>query len=97
MVVCTLKLTTLTFFIDSMVQDANNVVILLDMLEENDFYVRFHVVTLLSMLVLNNTPRLQECILTSPMGMSRLMALLDDRREIIRNGKRGPAHLGWSH
>ncbi|KAF9116419.1 hypothetical protein BGX27_002778 [Mortierella sp. AM989] len=35
--------------------------------------------------VLNNTPRLQECILTSPMGMSRLMALLDDRREIIRN------------
>ncbi|KAF8932108.1 hypothetical protein BGZ58_007221 [Dissophora ornata] len=66
-------------------QDANNVAVLLDLLEENDFYVRFHVVSLLSMLVLNNTPRLQECILTSPMGMSRLMALLDDRREIIRN------------
>lgn len=67
--------------------------ILLDMLEENDFYVRFHVVTLLSMLVLNNTPHLQECILTSPMGMSRLMALLDDRREIIRNGRRSLVHL----
>ncbi|KAI8345867.1 p115 like vesicle tethering protein [Mortierella sp. GBAus27b] len=63
--------------------DAGNVTILLDMLE--DFYVRFQVVTLLSMLVLNNTPRLQECILTSPMGMSRLMALLDDRREVVRN------------
>ncbi|KAF9562533.1 hypothetical protein EC968_005203 [Mortierella alpina] len=65
--------------------DANNVAVLLDMLEEYDFYVRFHVVSLLSTLVLNNTTRLQECILTSPMGMSRLMALLDDRREIIRN------------
>ncbi|KAF8980053.1 hypothetical protein BGZ46_004681 [Entomortierella lignicola] len=65
--------------------DANNVTTLLDMLEENDFYIRFHVVSLLSTLVLNNSSRLQECILTSPMGMSRLMALLDDRREIIRN------------
>ncbi|KAI1309964.1 hypothetical protein EDD11_003944 [Mortierella claussenii] len=70
---------------NAVLQNANNVTILLDMLEENDFYVRFHVVSLLSTLVLNNTPRLQECILTSPMGMSRLMALLDDRREIIRN------------
>lgn len=61
---------------------------LLDILEEYDFYVRFHVLSLLSTLVLNNTSRLQECILTSPVGMSRLMALLDDRREIIRNGKR---------
>ena len=60
--------------------------VLLDMLEEYDFYVRFHVVSLLATLVLSNTDRLQECILTSPMGMSRLMALLDDRREIIRNG-----------
>jgi hypothetical protein len=60
--------------------------VLLDILEEYDFYVRFHVLSLLSTLVLNNTSRLQECILTSPVGMSRLMALLDDRREIIRNG-----------
>lgn len=60
---------------------------LLDILEEYDFYVRFHVVSLLALLVLNDTPRLQECILTSPVGMSRLMALLDDRREIIRNGE----------
>ncbi|KAF9185570.1 hypothetical protein BGZ51_002554 [Haplosporangium sp. Z 767] len=69
----------------AVLEDANNVAVLLDMLEEYDFYVRFHVVSLLSTLVLNNTTRLQECILTSPMGMSRLMALLDDRREIIRN------------
>ncbi|KAI7816738.1 p115 like vesicle tethering protein [Gamsiella multidivaricata] len=70
---------------NAFLQDAGNVAILLDMLEESDFYVRFHVVSLMSVLVLNNTPRLQECVLTSPMGMSRLMALLDDRREIIRN------------
>ncbi|KAF9586489.1 hypothetical protein BGW38_003820 [Lunasporangiospora selenospora] len=66
-------------------EDPVNVTILLDILEEYDFYVRFHVVSLLSTLVLNDSQRLQECILTSPVGMSRLMALLDDRREIIRN------------
>ncbi|KAG0091314.1 hypothetical protein BGZ92_000973 [Podila epicladia] len=69
----------------AILEDAGNVTTLLDILEEYDFYVRFHVVSLLALLVLNDTPRLQECILTSPVGMSRLMALLDDRREIIRN------------
>ncbi|KAG0039362.1 hypothetical protein BGZ82_008584 [Podila clonocystis] len=69
----------------AILDDAGNVTTLLDILEEYDFYVRFHVVSLLALLVLNDTPRLQECILTSPVGMSRLMALLDDRREIIRN------------
>ncbi|KAF9928458.1 hypothetical protein FBU30_002360 [Linnemannia zychae] len=69
----------------TILEDASNVEILLDMLEEYDFYVRFHVVSLLATLVLNNTDRLQECILAAPMGISKLMALLDDRREIIRN------------
>ncbi|KAF9283271.1 hypothetical protein BGZ68_005455 [Mortierella alpina] len=82
--ICKAVLETLTVLCQAEA-DANNVAVLLDMLEEYDFYVRFHVVSLLSTLVLNNTTRLQECILTSPMGMSRLMALLDDRREIIRN------------
>ncbi|KAG0204277.1 hypothetical protein BGX28_003737 [Mortierella sp. GBA30] len=82
--ICKAVLETLTVLCQADM-DASNVAVLLDMLEEYDFYVRFHVVSLLSTLVLNNTPRLQECILTSPMGMSRLMALLDDRREIIRN------------
>ncbi|OUM68582.1 hypothetical protein PIROE2DRAFT_53192, partial [Piromyces sp. E2] len=35
---------------------------------------------------MNNKPnQLQTCILTSPMGVSRLIDLLDDKREIIRN------------
>ncbi|KAF9165528.1 hypothetical protein DFQ26_009845, partial [Actinomortierella ambigua] len=70
---------------EKLLEDSKHVAILLDILEETDFYVRFHIVTLLSTLVLNNTSRLQECILTAPMGISRLMDLLDDRREIIRN------------
>ncbi|KAG0230025.1 hypothetical protein BGW42_001188 [Actinomortierella wolfii] len=70
---------------EKLLEDSKNVAILLDILEDTDFYVRFHIVTLLSTLVLNNTSRLQECILTAPMGISRLMDLLDDRREIIRN------------
>ncbi|KAF9969922.1 hypothetical protein BGZ73_007509 [Actinomortierella ambigua] len=70
---------------EKLLEESKHVAILLDILEETDFYVRFHIVTLLSTLVLNNTGRLQECILTAPMGISRLMDLLDDRREIIRN------------
>lgn len=60
--------------------------VLLDILEEYDFYVRFSTVKLLATLLTNRSARLQECILTAPMGMSRLIDLLDDRREIVRNG-----------
>ncbi|KAJ3417304.1 Vesicle-mediated ER to Golgi transport protein [Chytridiales sp. JEL 0842] len=64
---------------------ASNVTILLDILEEYEFYVRFNTIQFLSTLLENMGSRLQECILTSPIGISRLMDLLDDKREIIRN------------
>ena len=68
--------------------------LLLEILEETDFYVRFDTVQLLNTL-LANTNSLQDCILASPMGISRfdffvilmirLIDLLEDKREIIRN------------
>jgi hypothetical protein len=63
------------------------VVLLLDILAESDFYVRFDCVQLLTTLCTNTGSALREGILTSPVGISRLIDLLDDRREIVRNGK----------
>ncbi|KAJ3167303.1 Vesicle-mediated ER to Golgi transport protein [Geranomyces variabilis] len=72
-------------FTEIFTKDAGNVTLLLDILEEVDFYVRFYTVQLLNTLLLHSGSRLQDCILTSPLGVSRLIDLLDDRREIIRN------------
>ncbi|KAJ3189847.1 Vesicle-mediated ER to Golgi transport protein [Gaertneriomyces sp. JEL0708] len=72
-------------FTEIYTKDPANVTILLDVLEEADFYVRFYTVQLLSTLLEHGATRLQDCILTSPLGISRLIDLLDDRREIIRN------------
>ncbi|KAF7722817.1 hypothetical protein EC973_002662 [Apophysomyces ossiformis] len=72
-------------FTDQFVEDSRNVTILLDILEEYDFYVRYNTIKLLSVLLINRIQRIQECILTSPMGITRLVDLLDDKRDIIRN------------
>ncbi|KAH6584978.1 hypothetical protein BASA60_000741 [Batrachochytrium salamandrivorans] len=72
-------------FTEIYTKDAANVTLLLDILAELDFYVRLDTVQFLTTLLQNNGPHLQDCVLTSPMGISRLIDLLDDRREIIRN------------
>ncbi|CAG8515381.1 7647_t:CDS:10, partial [Cetraspora pellucida] len=72
-------------FTDEIVHDSANINLLLDVLQEYDFYVRFHNIQLLGTLLSIRPDRVQDCILTAPMGISRLMDLLDDRREIIRN------------
>lgn len=59
----------------------------MDILQEYDFYVRFHDIQLLGTLLAIRPDHVQDCVLTAPMGISRLMDLLGDRREIIRNGK----------
>ena len=72
-------------FSEIFVKDTSNVALLLDMLAEVEFYVRFATVTLLTTLFESVGDALHEGILTSPLGISRLIDLLDDRREIIRN------------
>lgn len=66
-------------------QDATNIALLLDILAEVEFYVRFSTVTLLNTLFESVGDALHDGILASPLGISRLIDLLDDRREIIRN------------
>ncbi len=59
---------------------------MLDRLEEEDFHVRYNAIEFLKVLLKNKKKQLQDCILTSPMGVSRLMDLLGDGHEAIRNG-----------
>ncbi|ORY01697.1 hypothetical protein K493DRAFT_209243 [Basidiobolus meristosporus CBS 931.73] len=72
-------------FTEDFVKESETITFLLECLEEFDFYVRFNTIQLLNTLLQNESDRLQECILAAPMGISRLVDLLDDRREIIRN------------
>ncbi|KAJ3336905.1 Vesicle-mediated ER to Golgi transport protein, partial [Kappamyces sp. JEL0680] len=67
------------------VKDPSNIALLLDILSEVDYYVRFSTVTLLGTLYESVGDSMHEGILTSPLGISRLIDLLDDKREIIRN------------
>jgi hypothetical protein len=58
---------------------------LLEMLQEYDFHVLWPTVRLITILLANKTREIQEVILANPLGISRLMDLLVDSREIIRN------------
>ena len=79
-------------FTEILLKDSQNVALLLDILEETDFYIRFETIQLFNTL-LKNSSVLHDAILASPMGISRywiyinsrLIDLLDDSREIIRN------------
>ncbi|KAJ3388906.1 hypothetical protein HDU84_009320 [Entophlyctis sp. JEL0112] len=72
-------------FTEVYTKDPSNVTVLLEILEEFEFYIRFNTIQFLMTLLENYSERLQECVLTSPIGIARLMDLLDDPREIIRN------------
>lgn len=72
-------------FTEIFVKHQDNVAMLLNLLEEYDFPVRWPTVKLLTTLLTNKTTRVQECVLESPGSVPRLMDLLSDNREIIRN------------
>ena len=60
----------------------------LSLSQEYDFHVRWPTVRLLTILLTNQCRDVQENILVHPMGVSKLMDLLSDSREIIRNDVR---------
>ncbi|XP_075547646.1 general vesicular transport factor p115 isoform X1 [Dermacentor variabilis] len=72
-------------FTEIYIKKPENVTLLLDLMEEFDFRVRWPSVRLLTGLLVHRAKEVQECVLTSPMGVSRLMDLLSDSREVIRN------------
>ncbi|KAI9674114.1 MAG: hypothetical protein M1817_001932 [Caeruleum heppii] len=70
---------------DEFTQRQENVTILLDLLDTQDFYSRLYALQLLAAILSARPDRTQECVFTAPLGISRLVAVLDDRREAIRN------------
>ncbi|XP_059821467.1 general vesicular transport factor p115 isoform X2 [Hypanus sabinus] len=72
-------------FTEIFIKHQENVTLLLSLLEEFDFHVRWPAVKLLTALLKNLGSQVQQIILVSPMGVSRMMDLLADSREVIRN------------
>lgn len=72
-------------FTEMFIKTTDNVTTVLSFLEEIDFKVRWPAIKLLTSLLANRTKEIQEIILVSPMGVSKLMDLLVDSREVIRN------------
>uniref|UniRef100_A0A2P2MPS6 Golgin candidate 6 n=1 Tax=Rhizophora mucronata TaxID=61149 RepID=A0A2P2MPS6_RHIMU len=69
---------------DLLSREAENISLLLSLLSEEDFYIRYYTLQILTALLTNSQNRLQEAILTIPRGITRLMDMLMDR-EVIRN------------
>uniref|UniRef100_A0A0K8SE19 Vesicle tethering protein Uso1/P115-like head domain-containing protein n=1 Tax=Lygus hesperus TaxID=30085 RepID=A0A0K8SE19_LYGHE len=72
-------------FTEMFLKRQENVTLILSFLEEYDFKVRWPALKLLAVLLTNRLRDIQEIILVSPMGVSKLMDLLGDSREVIRN------------
>lgn len=72
-------------FTEIFIKHTESVGLVLTFLEESDFRVRWPAVKLLKHLLENRYKDIQEMILVSPMGVSKLMDLLNDSREAIRN------------
>jgi hypothetical protein len=65
-------------------RDPRTLTLLLSLLDEEDFYVRYHALQLLSSLMASNQHQVQGVVLANPHGMLRLLDLVSDR-EAIRN------------
>lgn len=72
-------------FTEMFIKDHENIQLILDLLDEYDFRVRLSAVQLLTSLLTNRSRDIQEIILVKPMGVSKMMDLLGDTREVIRN------------
>lgn len=70
---------------DIFLKGADSVALLLNLLEDYDFQVRLPTTRLLTALLMIKISVIQEAVLLNPMGISRMMDLLQDSREVIRN------------
>jgi len=72
-------------FTEIFTKQADNVSTVLGLMEEFEFHVRWPAVKLLSNMLTHRPRQVQEMVLISPMGVSKLMDLLGDSREVVRN------------
>lgn len=74
-----------TQFTEMLIKTNSNIELVFDLLDEFEFQTRWTTLKLLNALILNQTQAVQDLILEIPRGVSRLMDLLNDSREVIRN------------
>lgn len=74
-----------THFAEEFLENSKNIGLLLELLERLDFTIRRHTTCLLNCLLFHKRAEVQEKILVQPMGISKMMDLLSDGTEIIRN------------
>ncbi|XP_044737820.1 general vesicular transport factor p115 [Chrysoperla carnea] len=72
-------------FSEMFLKNPDNVALILSFLEEYNYQVRRPAVKLLTNLLDNKTREIQQIVLESKLGVSKLMDLLADSREVIRN------------
>ncbi|CAF4370025.1 unnamed protein product, partial [Adineta steineri] len=73
-------------FTELYIKNKEHVHAALDLIEETDFNLRRAAIKFVTVLLTNCTKILQDIILESgPMGVSKLVDLLQDEREVIRN------------
>ena len=72
-------------FTEILTKKTENVQSLLSVLDEYDFRVRLPGIKLMTNLLRNRPKDIQETLLVSPMGISKLVDLLSDSREVVRN------------
>lgn len=70
---------------DEFTQRQENITLLLGFLDSNDFYGRLYTLQLLAAILSARAERTEECIFTAPLGISRLVTVLEDQREAVRN------------
>ncbi|XP_022085188.1 general vesicular transport factor p115-like [Acanthaster planci] len=72
-------------FVDIFLNKTENITLMLGLLEEYEFRIRWPAIRLMTALINLRSSQVQQIILVSPMGVSKLMDLLSDSREVIRN------------
>lgn len=70
---------------DEFTQRQENITALLDLLDAYDFFSRLYSLQLISAISSARPERTQECVYTAPLGVSRLVAVLEDKREAVRS------------
>ncbi|OMH81838.1 General vesicular transport factor [Zancudomyces culisetae] len=67
------------------IESENHIGVLLELVGNSDFYVRYNALQQLEILLVHGGELLLSKILVSPTGVGRLVDLLSDSREIVRN------------
>jgi len=72
-------------FVAKFIEAPENVNAVLDLIERSDFKLRWASIRFLTSLLRTKSIEVQQIVLVRPMGVSHIMDLLTDNREVIRN------------